>query len=196
MAAISKLLSAVPVEPSPPAAAPPQDEAARFALLLLDARGRVVRLVHRLLGWSSAEVEDVVQEVFLAAMTRRSQFRGEAALATWLAAIAVNRCRSHQRGLGRRLRLLAGLASRTRELLAPPPEEGLQEREMLAEVRKAVRELPARAREVVVLRYLEGFSPEQTAEALGLSRGAVEVRLHRARRRLKARLGPFLEESS
>ena len=54
----------------------------------------------------------------------------------------------------------------------------------------------ARAREVVVLRYLEGFSPEQTAEALGLSRGAVEVRLHRARRRLKARLGPFLEESS
>jgi RNA polymerase sigma-70 factor (ECF subfamily) len=62
------------------------------------------------------------------------------------------------------------------------------------QVRRAVRELPVRYREVVVLRYLEGMDAEGTARVLGLSRNAMEVRLHRAKRRLREMLGAWVEE--
>jgi RNA polymerase sigma-70 factor (ECF subfamily) len=53
-------------------------------------------------------------------------------------------------------------------------------------VREAVARLPARDREVIVLHYLEGMRPADIAEVLGASANAVEVRLHRARTKLKA----------
>ena len=53
-------------------------------------------MVYRLLGWRG-EVEDIVQDVFLAAFKRRQTFRDESSQWTWLAAIAINRCRTHRR---------------------------------------------------------------------------------------------------
>ena len=58
----------------------------------------VTRLAHRLLGWSAAaDVEDVVHDVFLAAFKQKDRFRGDASEWTWLAAITINRCRTHRR---------------------------------------------------------------------------------------------------
>src|SRR5947209_2107430 len=59
-------------------------------------RARVARLAHRLLGWGG-DPEDVVQEVFLAALRKAKGFRGQASLWTWLATITVNRCRRQLR---------------------------------------------------------------------------------------------------
>ena len=57
---------------------------------------RVSRLVYRLLGWRG-EVEDIVQDVFLAALKSHKNFREESSQWTWLAAITINRCRTHRR---------------------------------------------------------------------------------------------------
>ena len=60
-------------------------------------------------------------------------------------------------------------------------------------VRLAVQKLPSRSREVVVLHYLDGIGIDEIATILGLSRNAVEVRLHRARNRLRHLLAEFME---
>jgi RNA polymerase sigma-70 factor, ECF subfamily len=77
---------------------------------------------------------------------------------------------------------------------AASADQASMDLEKLGQVRKIVKSLPARYREVVVLRYLEELPIETVAEALGLSRNTVEVRLHRARGRLRDRLAGLMEE--
>lgn len=145
---------------------------------------RMLRLVHRLLGWSG-DAEDLVQDVFVAALENLPRFRGEARLSTWLTAIAVNRCRAHMRW--RRLRETA-LQLMFHRLSAAPNGRPPGHNEIHDEVRRAVRTLRSRYREVVVLRYFEELSNAEVAEVLGISPAAVEQRLSRGRRMLKDRL--------
>ena len=164
-----------------------------FDNLVREHGQRITRLCYRLLGWRT-EVEDVVQEAFVAALRGLPNFRGESSPATWLTRIAVNACRAHLRKRWLRLRFLA-------EGEEPPDvpgtdeaRESLMSAERFEQVRAAVRRLPAKYREVVVLRYLEEMSIEQTAESLDLKRGAVEVRLNRARKYLHGELAEMLED--
>ena len=155
---------------------------------------RVTRLANRLIGWRDArdahDVDDAVQDVFLAALTNARRCRGGPnGMWPWLATITVNTCRSVRRRAWVRLRFV-------RELLARPPAAAADEAatnvletdERLRGVRDAVARLPARDCEVIVLHYLEGMRPADIAEVLGASPNAVEVRLHRARAKLKADL--------
>jgi len=169
-------------------AAPPAFEA-----LVAAERDRIARLVFRLLGWSS-DAEDVVQEVFLAALRNLRRFRGESAVSTWLVRIAINKCRSQTRSLRVRIRALADAARRVRGRSVAGPDERAMRLEVIERVRRAIRALPARDREAIVLRYLEGLTPEETASVLGIRRAAADVRLHRARRRLRDALGDLMEE--
>ena len=158
---------------------------------------RISRLVHRLLGWRG-DVDDVVQEVFLAALNHGHRFRGDASLATWLTAIAVNKCRSHQR----RLRVLWDqFVRRPMEAVDSPSsmgaaEDALDGAETSARVREAVRRLSPRDREVVVLRYFDDLSAGEIANLTGQSKNAVEVRLHRARARLAVMLREVVNEDN
>ena len=157
-------------------------EGAAFDRLVLAHQGRVVRLVHRLLG-RPQEVDDVVQEVFLSVLENLRRFRGECRFSTWLTRIVVSKCRSHQRWRLRRLRLW---------LAACRSEVGRASNSSSAAsdaVCRAVDQLPAKYREPVVLRYFEDLSVPEIGEALGISAGAVEVRLTRARQKLKRMLG-------
>jgi RNA polymerase sigma-70 factor (ECF subfamily) len=70
--------------------------------------------------------------------------------------------------------------------------DSLTASETTQQVHAAIRQLNQRDREVIVLRYLEEQSPEQIAKTLDLSRGAVDVRLTRARKRLEQILRPLL----
>ncbi len=70
---------------------------------------------------------------------------------------------------------------------------GALHQEATQQVQTAVRELPPRYREVVVLRYLEDLPVDEIAQILGLARNAVEVRLTRARQQLQRRLGALVE---
>ena len=148
---------------------------------------QVARLAHRLLGWRDRDaVDDVVQEVFLIALTRLKDFRGDSSLATWLMGITVNQCRAHRRRSALRLRWLRQMWSRPDT--NHQPATAADGDETSRQVREAVADLPTRDREVIVLFYLEDFSVPQIAQLLGAKNNTIEVRLHRARRRLKTKL--------
>jgi RNA polymerase sigma factor (sigma-70 family) len=166
---------------------------AAFADIVADHQARVTRLACRLLGWPN-DVEDVVQDVFLAALEHLPRFRGDSSLATWLTAIAVNKCRSVRRRRLLRLRLLSWARGRLPRQAGQAADCGPLRRERHEQVRRAVGRLPGRLREVVVLRYLEEMPIEQIAKVLRISPGAVGSRLHRARLRLAAELSGRIEE--
>ena len=146
---------------------------------------RVTRLAYRLLGWSD-DVEDIVQEVFLSVLQSLPRFRGDSRLSTWITRITVNKCRSFKRRRVLRLRSLPRLVEDARRKFTVTTETKSTSRH--AEIRDAVRSLPQKYREPIVLRYFEELSVAEVADALGLTAGAVEVRLSRARGRLKVKL--------
>jgi RNA polymerase sigma-70 factor (ECF subfamily) len=168
-----------PGEAQRPAPAPAR---LTFEELVRRHQPRVARLAQRLLGWP-ADVEDVVQEVFIAAWRGYSKFRGESSPETWLTRITINECRRHRR---RRLLKLSFLRRFARHRNSNEPQaSGLDHDERMAHVREKVRLLPARYREVIVLRYLEELDVQEIMKVLKLNRAAVDVRLHRGRVLLK-----------
>ncbi len=171
---------APPLRPSP----------ATFDALVAEQAPRITRLCYRLLGWRT-DVADVVQDVFLAAFRALPTFRGASDVSTWLTRIAVNVCRTHGRRRQLHLRLLSIWRSRSDRTVAPPADAAALGNERAARVRAALQRLPAQAREVLVLRYLEDLSADQIGAILGLSRNAVDVRLNRARQRMKDSLAEF-----
>jgi len=168
-----------------------EGDAAAFEAVVAIHRPRIARLVYRLLGWP-ADVDDMVQEVFLAALTKCHRFRGDSALSTWLTVIALNKCRTHRRGLLSRWRTLRR-ASRKPQPPASSADAAAMQDDTLAQVRQAIRKLAPRDREVIVLHYLEERGVNELADLLKLRQNAVEVRLHRARQRLKVLLSPLIE---
>jgi RNA polymerase sigma-70 factor (ECF subfamily) len=152
---------------------------------------RISRLAYRLLGWSgsAADVEDVVQDVFVAVLRHARNFDERSSLSTWITSIAVNHCRSLRRRWSARVRAMAAVFARARRSGAARAADEAAIRDDEAErVREAVRRLRPADREVIVLHYLEQADAAEVAAILGVSRNAVEVRLHRARVRLRAML--------
>ncbi len=155
----------------------------------------VAALANRLLGWPG-DVDDVVQDVFVAAFVHLKEFRGECRLRTWLFTITVNTCRSHRLRWRRRRLWVRKLDDPEAAGQDQGAEQPAMDKETFARVRRAVQALPRKYREVVVLRYLQGLEPDEIGELLGVKANAVQVRLNRARTRLKERLGDLLEEKS
>jgi RNA polymerase sigma-70 factor (ECF subfamily) len=164
-------------------------EADSFDRLVAAEYGYVARLVGRLLGWRR-DTDDLVQDVFVSALAAWPRFRGECAVRTWLARIAVNKCRSHNRRRWLRERLFAAWRAR-QELAAACESPPADSSESMDRVRQAVDRLAQRDREVIVLHYLEQMTVTEIAGVLHISRNAVEVRLSRARKRLKLALAPY-----
>ena len=168
-----------------------REQPAVFDRLVEAHQAKVARLACRLLGWP-ADVDDVVQEVFLAVWKGLPRFRRQSELGTWLTRITINKCRSHRRKEMLRLRWLWNRQPEDAADSAPADRATL-DRETQAGVRRGVRRLPARYCEVVVLRYLEEMPVDEIGRILGLTRNTVEVRLHRARERLKKELAGLLD---
>ena len=164
-------------------------DAAAFEALVERHSVGVDRLVSRLLGWpDAAEVGDVVQDVFARVWSRAGTFRGDASPGTWITAIALNVCRSWQRRAW--IRRMALSRFRTgRAPVSPPADEEAERADTCARVQAAVRALRPACREVIALHYLQGYPSAEVARMLGISVGAVDVRLHRARGRLRELLG-------
>jgi RNA polymerase sigma-70 factor (ECF subfamily) len=172
-------------------------DATALADLIARHQGRVARLAQRLMGYPT-DVDDLVQEVFVRAWEKLPGFRGadvpgaqgQASLSVWLATITVNLVRSRQRRLRVQGKWRAYWRGRPAEV-APAADSALERDEILRRVRQAVAALPARDREVIVLRYLEQMPMGQIVKVTGLRLGALEVRLHRARAKLRQVLGSF-----
>jgi len=146
---------------------------------------RLLRLAHRLLGWNG-DAADALQEVFAKLLARPDRVGGQRGLEAWLVAVTVNRCRG-QRRWAMTWRKFLGQRSRD---VAPAQSADVEpaRREVQQRVRAAVGRMRPRDRQVIVLHYLEEMSVAEIGKTLGISPNAVEVRLHRARQRLKERL--------
>jgi len=154
---------------------------------------------------NETEAEDGAQETVINAYRHLASFRGDAKFSTWLTTIAINEGR-------KRLRKTKGAGEQSIEeqveghegdyTPAPLtdwreiPLEALERKELRETLRVAVAELPDIYRQVFTLRDLEELNIEETAEALGITTGAVKVRLHRARMMLQKRLVSFLKTTA
>lgn len=149
----------------------------------------------RLLG-DPADAADATQEVFLRVMRSVRGFRAESTFGTWLHRITVNVCATALRRRGD-LRARGQVAGRTAfvatEAADPAATDDAEARvvgsDASAPVLKALTALPPAARDVVLLRDVEGLSTRETAVVLGISEAAVKVRLHRAHARLREMVG-------
>ena len=133
---------------------------------------------------SAAEADDVVAEVFATAWRRRDEVAEIGA--AWLLRTASNHVLHVHRGVGRRARLARRLANSASEVLASWSEQG-GAAEQLA-VTAAMQALSVEDQELLRLSAWEQLPTAELAVVIGCSTAAVRVRLHRARRRLAARL--------
>ena len=147
----------------------------------------------RLLG-DPSDAADATQEVYLRVVRSVLGFRGDSAFGTWLHRVTVNVCMTALRARGdvRARGQSAGLLDASFDGLASAdasPEERVTRADLARRTAKALAGLPEDAREVVVLRDVQGLSTRETAELLGVTEGAVKVRLHRAHARLRELVG-------
>jgi RNA polymerase sigma-70 factor, ECF subfamily len=163
----------------------PQDNAG--TLLYEEHVAQVKRWAYRLAG-PSADLEDLVHDIFVIALTKGFQGRGEATVDTWLFAITDKVVR----GKRRRRRMREMLLGRHRETLVPPapstPQQDAEQHEQLVRLYRALDRLPDRYRNTLVLYELEELPGDRIAALTQTTVGAVWVRLHRGRERLAALL--------
>ncbi|MCK5000062.1 MAG: RNA polymerase sigma factor, partial [Anaerohalosphaera sp.] len=148
----------------------------------------VGRLANRLLGYP-CDVDDVVQDVFLAALKGLGKFRGKCSVKTWLFTITINTCRTR-----RYRRKLYVDARRFLEQQQQRSETSAVCEETFGAVRKAISRLNTKYREPIVLKYIQQLSTEEITGILGISENTLNVRLSRARKRLKGQLAELIEE--
>src|SRR5581483_3398453 len=177
----------VPAEPDVEllqAAAAGEPEAVRR---LLDETGDLLYgFVFARVGGDRQAAEDVVQDVYLEAMRSAASYRGDAAVSTWLCAIARRRLGRHYERERRQAAAERGLQLVKAEDGDPGPDHAVEERD---EIVRALGRLPALHRQVLVLKYLDGQAVAEIAEALGRSRVQVQSLLQRAREGLRHELG-------
>lgn len=130
---------------------------------------------------NGALAEEAVQETFLKAWKGYDRFRGAAQEKTWLTRIAVNTCKDIRRSAWFRHRHITLTLDEVPEGAEPfTPEDDA--------VTRAVLHLPPKLRDVVVLHCLQGFSAEETAAIIGVTRSTVFARLKKARATLRTEL--------
>ena len=135
------------------------------------------------LGGPLLDVEDTVQEVFMVAYRRLSEFRGDAKVSTWLFQIT-RRVVLGQRRRARWRRWLRGSAEDVAGHLATPelgPVEELERRQEAGRLYAVLDRMNEKYRMVLVLTKLEGMSTDQIAQVTGVSVVTARVWLHRAR---------------
>ena len=131
------------------------------------------------------EAADALQDAFLSAFRRADQFRGEAAVTTWLHRIVVNACLDRLRR--RTSRPAVPLPDDLGQTLADPGDQ-MSRRDTQLVIAAALANLPPDQRAAIVLVDVEGRSIQETAELLGCPTGTVKSRCSRGRARLAEEL--------
>lgn len=131
----------------------------------------------RMVGWCPQDAEDVVQDTWVRAVERLSEFRWQSAFKTWLTAIAINRSRE----------LLRRKARKTGEDV-PPESVPPPHIEQHIDVERAIAALPNGYRMVLVLHDFEGYKHEEIGRLLDVDPGTSKSQLYHARRAVRRAL--------
>jgi RNA polymerase sigma-70 factor (ECF subfamily) len=167
---------------------------------------------------SRAVAEDVVQETWIGVLNGIDRFEGRSSLKTWIFRILTNIAKTRGQREGRTIpfsalerpdsvpepavepeRFLPPDHERWPGHWASKPEPWPDERLLAVETReiveRAIEELPPAQRAVISLRDIEGWSSEETCNALGVSETNQRVLLHRARSKVRQALEDYLSEA-
>jgi RNA polymerase sigma-70 factor (ECF subfamily) len=142
----------------------------------------LIRRIARSYESNAARAEELVQEIHVALWQALPRFRGEASLRTLVARIAHNRAISHVAREAREPRSVS--LDETLHAADPTPEQQVTRQDLKTKLEAAVQRLPVSLKVAATL-ALEGFTPEEVAEVLGIGVSAASVRLHRAKEQLK-----------
>jgi RNA polymerase sigma-70 factor, ECF subfamily len=167
-----------------------------FRTLYEANHGRVRGLLARVVG--PQEAEDLTQVVFAKAAKGLPSFRGDAETSTWLYRIAANVASDRRRSRStQEAKLTVPLADASDDDLRaaaldsahldthPSPEQQLSQKDMRDCIRREIGKLPDAERDVLMLSALGALSDDEIAVTLGISKGNVKVRLHRARQEFR-----------
>jgi len=150
-----------------------------------------MRAAYNLARWlvrNDQDAEDIVQESFLKAYKAQESFRGSEAK-TWMLTIVRNTAMDFLRRYKAGMAVPLGDQGQEPQDHSADPERGLLEESRRDQVHRAISQLEAEFREVIVLREIEGLSYKEIASVLHIPMGTVMSRLSRARNQLLVELG-------
>jgi RNA polymerase sigma-70 factor (ECF subfamily) len=162
-------------------------EASAFEALYQQHATRLYNLASRMAG-RSGDAEDLLQEIFLLAYRKIGSYRGDASLGTWLYRLAMNHCLDVLRSRQARMGLVTDSMDEpdSTPVAAPLPTLTAVSR---IDLERAIETLPPACRAAFLLHDVEGFGHNEVADILGVSEGTSKSQVHKARLRIRARLG-------
>ncbi len=166
-----------------------------FEALVVRHGEALFRFASRTCG-SERDGEDALQDGLLAAWRGAGTFRGEASARAWLYQVVVHACRRHRRRRAGEPAHHDGVeAAEALPSNHPGAEDRVASAQMAAVLERALAAMDDEARDVLLLRDVEGLTGEEAAAALGIGLAAMKSRLHRARLELKARVEATLRRA-
>jgi RNA polymerase sigma-70 factor, ECF subfamily len=182
---------------------------------LIDLYGATMLRVAQMYVRDRSTAEEVVQETWLAVLNGIDRFEERSSLKTWLFRILTNRAKTRGERDGRQVPFssLAGASEDDEPSVdpdrflgpdspfpgawaAPPvpwPQDKLLERETLGVIEMAIHDLPEAQRQVILLRDVDGWTPMEVSDVLGITDGNQRVLLHRARSKVRSALEEYLD---
>ena len=159
-----------------------------FKQLVLRYELSVAATVMGMLG-RGPEAEEVGQDVFIRFYKSMYQFKGESSLGTYLTRIAINLSLNSLKKRQRRQKL--GLERNTQPSYAEMSDKGEQQtrRDINETIQFALKRLKPEYRSVIVLRLIDGYSTQETADLLKIPVGTVLSRLARGQKKMREILG-------
>lgn len=154
-----------------------------FGDLLVDQYDFIFRTAYKWCG-TKEDAEDVAQDVCIKLPRILAGFEGRSAFQSWLYRVVLNAVRDMQRQKGRVAARSAPVNDDTLSVPAPEPADEAED----AELWRAVRKLPPRQCDAVLLVYAEQKSHAEAATILGCSEGTISYHVHEARKALKTLL--------
>jgi RNA polymerase sigma factor (sigma-70 family) len=160
-------------------------DCAAFEKLYQRHRDRIYGLLWRLCGGDAALAEDLLQEAFIRAWQKLDSFRGDSQFGTWLHKLSANVALSDRRSRLRRMNRETVLDEAIERGATGAKDVYAGQR---MDLEKAISRLPERARTVLVLYDIEGYSHAEVAEISGMAVGSSKAQLHRARNLVREEL--------
>lgn len=178
-------------------------DARSYETLVRNYGGRMLSVARRYLK-IEADAQDCVQDAYIQAFRNVGKFEGRSTLETWLHRIVVNAALTKIRTLKRRPEEFIednislfdkhGMRVETEAEISLSVENLLENKTKRMLVRQLIEDLPANSRNLLILRDIEGYNTQETADLLGISEGSVKTGLHRARGAFKLKLEQVMSE--
>jgi len=173
-----------------------ENDSGAFEQLVQRYQSMVLNICYGLLG-DYHQAEEAAQDVFVQIYKKAESFRHESKVSTWIYRIAVNLSLNLKRR-DRITQWMKNIGFVRIDKYSPEripfvskqknPMELLEQKESMQTLRKAVDRLPEKQKTAFILNQFEGFTAEEISEILEVSINTVEVRIHRAKRKLQGLL--------